>query len=123
MTVSRPMRFWELVSVFGARRDLFRQFLAKPEWSTTYSSLFDRFDDLVRQQDRSALDTPVPVAMSRALAHVDGRSWFLDTNGWLRAVATGSLNDRVLTTLEVHDAFGGGALEEVLERGSFNTAV
>jgi hypothetical protein len=115
------MLFWELVSAFRERRDLLHEVLHRPEWSETYGAWLDRFDDLARRQDRSILDAPVPVELSRAVARGDERLWSLDDGGWLRRAKGPPLPaQRELTTVEVHDAFGGAVIEEVEERGPFN---
>jgi hypothetical protein len=114
------MRFWELVSVFGSTGHILREVLGRPEWAATYGAALEQFGDLVRRQDRRVLDAPVPVELSRALARLDHRTWSLDPEGWLRQRSTGVPGEKVITTLDVHDRFGGAVLEEVLEFGSFN---
>ena len=121
LSKSRPrsMRFWELASVFRPPSTILREVLGRPEWRSTYGLSLQRLEELVEQQDREILDAPVPVELSRAVAAIDDRTWSLQLGTLrLRTEHAGAPGERVLSTLEVHDLFGGSVLEEVLDFGS-----
>jgi hypothetical protein len=115
---SREMKFWELISAFRGCSDVVRAVLCSPEWFDPWGAALERYDDIVRRQDRDTLDAAVPIDLSRAVARLDRRTWSLDHSGHLRLAHTDTNDGRLLSTLEVHDRFGGWVLEEVLEFGS-----
>jgi hypothetical protein len=112
------MKFWQMVSVWGRGKDAKRLLhqLENSEWIHPWGVAFQKFSDL----DQTACQAVVPLALSEFLARTDSRSWFLDDAGWLRVSAVNSPGEQMLTTLEVHNSYGGAVLEEVLEAGSFN---
>jgi hypothetical protein len=117
----RAMKFWELVSVFGRGRDRadLRAVLEGSEWCDPWGVALDRFNELCARQEREILDAPVPLDLSRTLARLDRRTWALRGDGYLQGSSIARLDAAILTTLEVHERFGGWVLEEVTEHGSF----
>ena len=119
----RPMKFWELNSVFREVPGLLKEFLCRPEWFQPWGAAFERFDEVVNLQERDILDAFVPLELSRAIARSDKRVWSVSRTGHLRLGATEGSGDQVLSTLDVHEKFGGWVLEEVLEHGSFRVGL
>ena len=115
----RPMKFWELNSVFREVPGLLNEFLCCPEWFQPWGAAFERFDEVVNHQERDILDAVVPLELSRAIARSDKRKWSVSPTGHLRLGTTDGPGEQVLSTLEVHEKFGGWVLEQVLEYGSF----
>jgi len=118
----RPMLFWQFVSAFRTPEDLLPKVLESEPWRGMYLSLYTRFSELVAKQDRSVLDAPVPFELSRAAARMWDARFVLDpATRSLRLAETTPVPTtgwREMSALEVHDAFGGAAIEEVLEYGS-----
>lgn len=114
------MKLWELVSAFRDHRAIVREVLAAPRWKDPYLEHFDRFDSLVRSQDRGTLDEVLPTELTREVAALIPDRYLYDvTARTLRAAPPmPDGQGEVLTTLEVHDRFGGHVIEEVLEYGS-----
>ncbi|HET9314071.1 MAG TPA: hypothetical protein VFQ51_00720 [Vicinamibacteria bacterium] len=111
------MKLWELVSAFREHGAIVRDVLAGERWRDPYLGRFDRFDSLVQSQDRGTLDEVLPVELTREVAARIPDRYVYDAERVLRK-ATSDARGEVLTTLEVHDRFGGSLIEEVLEYGS-----
>jgi hypothetical protein len=112
------MRFWELVSAFRSLDGVLERVLNSPPWRAIYADSLRQIDALVLRQDRSVLDASVPLELSRSISALDPRRWTFDpVTGVLRA-RMASEPGEALTTLQVHDRFGGSCIEEVCERGS-----
>ncbi len=117
------MKFWEAVSAFRDFRPALVQVFGSAQWSATHGERFTRYDELVHTQDRTALDSLLPIELRREIARrCDGLQFcFAPDTGCLRR-ATPALAAEVgaitLTALDVHDRFGGSVIEEVLEYGS-----
>ena len=112
------MKFWELISAFRENLDALRTVLGAAEWSSTWGAAFEHRQDLIQRQERDVLDAPVPFELSQAVARSDQRVWSVSADGHLRLGRTGNVGERLLTTLEVHEEFGGSAIEEIREFGS-----
>lgn len=114
------MRFWELASVLRSESACLQQVLRDPRWHQ-YAAWYAHFDELVAARDRAILDAELPVELCRAALAL-GSVRFCLAGGWLRKLegaATDGDAGAFLTALQVFDDFGGKALEEVLEHGSF----
>src|SRR5437867_9080664 len=117
------MKFWELVSAF--RTDAIGPVLSSPPWAEPYGRWYADFSDLVRRQDRDVLDALVPLELSREVARRSSLRFVyhpgmgISRETWLDGMDG---RDQVveMTALQVHDAFGGAAIEEVLEFGSLS---
>lgn len=118
----RPMKFWEVISAFRDMRDVLAKVFGSEKWRDEYLETYRTCDELVRHQDRQVLDALVPVELTREIAACcRTRFWFYPEKRLLREAVTDRLPDarRIdLTALEVHDRFGGSAIEEVPEYGS-----
>lgn len=119
----REMKFWEVMSVFRESNDLLASVFNRDEWRDPYYDWFQRINDLVSSQNREILDFPVPYELTKEIAKEIITIYYLDeSTGNLRADNFGANNNsiREMTTLEVHDSFGGAVIEEIHEKGSFN---
>ena len=114
------MKLWELVSAFREHRAIVREVLAGPRWRDPYLEHFDRFDSQVRSQDRGTLDEVLPTELTREVAALIPDRYVYDVSERVlrSAPTTSDARGEVLTTLEVHDRFGGSVIEDVLEYGS-----
>ncbi len=119
----RPMKFWEVLSAFRSREDILRDVFSREEWRDVYLELYTNSAQLIRDQERSILDAPVPVELSREIASkfderfvFDPRTRILQSSHPL----TASPDGLKMSALEVHDRFGGWVIEEVLESGSLH---
>jgi hypothetical protein len=63
-------------------------------------------------------ETVLPNEFLRAVFKKSKLRFYLGRGGWLRS-RRHSFWDRALSTIEAFDRFGGDAMEEALERGSF----
>jgi TPP-dependent indolepyruvate ferredoxin oxidoreductase alpha subunit len=118
------MKFCELVSAFGrSQPDIIRDVLKSEQWSDKYLRIYESFNDLVEQQERNILDAPVPVELSREIAARFPIAYELNGNVLREATATSISKTSTLTALEVHDRFGGAAIEEIGEYGSVVVSV
>jgi hypothetical protein len=116
------MKFWELAAAFRGSPDLLKKVLCRPEWLHPWGAALERWADLVARQERSVLDAPVPHELSRSVASFDQRTWSMGSDGYLRLGPTGEDGEHLLSTLEVHERFGGWVIEDVLEHGSLRVS-
>src|SRR5262245_56547092 len=128
MSQPPPMKLWEAVSAFREFQSALTDVFGSERWRAPYGGTFSRLDELVRTQDRAALDSPLPIELTRELARrCDGfRFHFSPDTGWLRRATPGLAAEAsviTLTALEVHDRFGGSVIEEVREHGSARIAI
>lgn len=116
------MKFWEVVSAFRSHHAVLHDVFSNPEWREPYLDWLHREDYLVRSQDRSILDAFVDVGLTRQIAERIPDLYYFDHRSRnLRADRLGMAESdsfQPMTTLEVHDQFGGAFLEEVREYGS-----
>jgi hypothetical protein len=95
--------------------------LASEPWRGDYLGLHARYNELVGQQDRGVLDAPVPLGLSREVAARCPQRFAYDpASRQLRLAgpgAPGAAGPVEMSALEVHDQFGGSAIEEVFEKG------
>ena len=110
------MKFWELVSVMGTECAVLENCLRKPEWAAYYDCYMN-YDRIVSAQDREKLDAQMPDALVRDVLSGSRQTFFL-YDGWLRSRRF-TEKDLGLPALVAFERFGGQALEEALERGSF----
>ncbi len=127
----RPMRFWEVVAAFRDRREILEAVFSSEKWRNDYLASFLTFDKIVDRQDRQILDAAVPVELSREIAarYPGTYDLYPTLEHSLSQEPVSLLKDHTpenafegecneLTALEVHDRFGGYAIEEVAEYGS-----
>src|SRR4030095_11729722 len=122
MSQPRPMKFWEAVSAFREFKSEWEEVFGGEKWEATYGQSYLCFDELVHVQDRSTLDSYLPVELTREIAGRCARlALCLSEDGWLQKASAcwawqpGAI---ILTALDVHDRFGGSVIEEGLEYGS-----
>ena len=113
------MKFWELTTVAsGAPYESMMKGMALsvPEWHHL-ADWIDNLSVLATKQDRSKLDAEIPDAYVReVLARLPITLFLTDRN--LRSSPLSS-TDKPLEILEAFDLFGGQAIEETLEKGSW----
>jgi hypothetical protein len=116
------MKFWMLVSLMRDEREVLREVLRQSRWAR-YAVWFNDFERIVREQDRSILDAELDAELCReALAACKIRYSIRD--GVLRRLPdhADETEHEILTALQVLEAYGGEALEEVHEYGSHRVA-
>lgn len=110
------MKFWELTAVMGSECAVLDLCLRKPEWAV-YHGWYTDLDRIVGVQDREKLDALMPDALVRDVLSRSRQLVFL-YDGWLRSRRF-TEQDLTLPALAAFEMFGGKALEEAHERGSF----
>jgi hypothetical protein len=110
------MKFWELTSVVRDERQILEAGLSKPEWNQYYDWYLN-LDHLCRVQDREKLDAIIPVQLARDVLSSSKRLFYLNASQ-LRA-SRFTKDDLELSALETFEKFGGKAMEEAREFGSF----
>jgi hypothetical protein len=127
----RPMKFWEVVSAFRDEPEILRAVFSSDKWRGDYLEAYLNLDKIIDRQDRQILDAPVPIELSREIAAQYPATYDLypKHKDWLShepvCLLSGHSPEKILeeerielTALEVHDRFGGYAIEEVAEYGS-----
>jgi hypothetical protein len=117
------MKLWEAVSAFRQFNQALAEVFGSERWRATHGQSFLRFDEFVRTQDRRALDSYLPVELTREIAaRCTGLQFsFSAESGYVRAATSGLAAERdaiTMSALDVHDRFGGSVIEEVIEYGS-----
>ncbi len=125
------MKFWEVVSAFRDEPEILRAVFGSDKWRGDYLEAYLNLDKIVNRQDRQILDAPVPIELSREIAAQYPATYDLYPRhkhllydkpvSLLRGHAPEKMfkEERIeLTALEVHDRFGGYAIEEMAEYGS-----
>lgn len=117
------MKFWETLSAFREFPTALAEVFGSDRWGATYGDSFSRYAELVRIQDRAALDSHLPIELTREIAQrCDGLMFCFSTEtGSLRRTTRelpAEAGVIILTALDVHDRFGGSIIEQVLEYGS-----
>jgi hypothetical protein len=110
------MKFWEITSVMWGERQVLEACLVKPEWDNYYDWYLD-YDRLVSEQDRAKLDAIVPDKLVREILS-KSKQFFFQGKGWLRSNRFAK-EDEEVSALAAFEKFGGKALDEALEKGSF----
>lgn len=118
----QQMKFWELTSAFRHWPAILREVLDSPRWRD-YLRQYDQFDILCDTQNRRVLDAIVPLELSREVAmKCPARFAFNPGNRHLYAALEDGFVEpglRAMSAVEVHDEYGGFAIEEVYEYGSW----
>lgn len=121
--IPREMKFWEVMSAFRESEDVILSVFNRNEWRHPYYEWFQNYTNLVKTQNRGILDSLVPFELTSEIAKGVTKLYYLDKlSNNLRAAKlsmTEESNIEVMSTLEVHDLFGGAVIEEVKEYGSF----
>ena len=116
----RPMKVWEFQSAFRWSSASLDSLLHGKKWMVPFGEYFDRFDDLVRSQDRDVLDSPVPIELSHAAAALcDDLVFTISDTGNVRRQEPNDISEITVSAVHIHDHFGGAVIEEVLEKGSY----
>ncbi len=114
------MKLWQLVSVMKQNNKLEAiktVALSKPQWQE-FAAWLENWEALVDSQDRTKLDYLVPddLVLS-ALARTD-LVCFVSNDGVMRSRRF-SPDDMSIPVAEAYRRYGGDALEETFEYGSF----
>lgn len=112
------MKFWKLVSVFREQMGDLRSGLQDLHQHTQVQWL-DQFTRHVREQNRPILDAEIPNDVVLALAKDLGVQFILNGTVLRRSNST---EEETISAREVVIRYGASALEEVLEKGSTDTA-
>lgn len=115
------MKFWQLASImrgeYAKVRRLARQ---KSEWRFVMEWI-DNLAHITTVQDRAKLDFVLPPDFIRAALRKSRVRFYLSKDQYLRSRRR-SFWDKSLSALSAFDRFGGDAMEEALERGSYSVA-
>ena len=113
------MKFWQLNSVAGAAA-IAEAAGGDVAWAV-YGELVRDLPRICEIQDRAKLDYEMPKEFVRRVLSGSPRGVFL-SHGQLRSFRFAP-SDNELSFVEAFDQFGGTALEEALEKGSFAVSV
>ena len=111
------MKVWELSSIVRDQQLLIRTASLFHEWSWV-THAYTLLHEVVNQQDRKVLDSDLPDAYVQNVLATASGVCFLGTDETLRSCKADS-SHHPLSYLQVFQRFGGPALEEALEFGSF----
>ncbi len=113
------MTLWEAFSILRDNDEALKSIFGSERWRDTYFDIYSNFDELVRKQDRSALDALPPAELSCEVAtRCQKKFYYYPEERLLRLVSERSTSLVELTALETHNRFGDSVIEEVLEYGS-----
>lgn len=116
------MKFWELVSIFRTEKDKIEEVLKEQCWAE-FLNHFEMIGDLVKSQNRLALDQEVPFELVKQICNKSElKFWLYSDNGELILSShKRSSDDRfeLLRPIDIIERFyNGGLMEEALEFGS-----
>ena len=112
------MKLWRLVSVLDGDTDHAVKVAANNEKWNSFAEALQNFPQLVNHQDRSMLDLVLPEEFVCAVLSKRGISLFVSPHGVIRSRRLSSSDIEVSAT-DVFKRFGGIALEEAVEFGSY----
>ena len=83
------MKFWQLASVCSSSQptltpELIASLVCAEPRNEVWAASFSRFDELVRVQDRTVLDTDLPDDLVRLVLGKVVITLYLSSDGWLR---------------------------------------
>jgi hypothetical protein len=112
------MTLWQITSIFGGdTRKLISVSFANSDW-IAYGEWLSIFNQLVIDQDRKKLDQELPFEfVKEVLADCDVK-FFLSEECIIRSYRLNS-EDLELNAVDAFINYGGHALEEALEKGSY----
>lgn len=85
-----------------------------------FGEYFDRFAPLVQAQDRSILDSPMPLEFSHtAAARCNDLIFTICSNGNIHRLAVGAASISAVSAVIIHDYFEGTVIEEIRGKGSY----
>lgn len=114
------MKLWEFHSAFRWSGVPLGELLHSEKWRSPFGEFFDRYDQLVQDQERDVLDSPVPLELSHEAALLcDDLLFTLSDTGNIRRQLPGEHSITTVSAAYVHDHFGGAVIEDVLEKGSY----
>lgn len=113
------MKLWTLFSIFRAEPSVLEQLLQDSRW-LPFLCLFRNFKQSVDSQDRMVLDADVPTDLAES-AMIRCTYRFRVQSGQLCLCVDDGIN--ALSSADVFHRYGGAAIEEVLEYGSFRIPV
>jgi hypothetical protein len=113
------MKFWQLVELFRDNPEGLVNLLSAPEWSV-YRTWFRELDQLVRQQQRDKLDSPIPAELRRLALAACGHQFYVRDGHLYQFFPEPDHvpSPTLLSATEVYERYGGEAIDEVLEKGS-----
>jgi hypothetical protein len=110
------MKFWELISVCRDEPELLERLADSPDWAE-YVDWWRNERVLIVNQDRDKLDHQLPDDLCRhVLTGSNVRYRILQ--GHVRWAANDT-EEQTYRAIEIYDRYGGSALEEVKEFGSY----
>lgn len=121
--MSMGMNFWQLMSIMrGDSAVVSNIAFGRGEWRYI-ADWITMESQIVDSQDGSKLDHVLPDEFVHAVLAKLRLSFYLNSqDGHLRAHSVSRLNEEKLSPIEAYERFGGEALEDVLEKGSFPIA-
>lgn len=115
------MKFWELISVTrGERSVVIRAAGVKPEWAV-FGEWATTYDDIIARQDRAKLDLDLDPDFVRAALIASHLRFYLTTKPGYPVMCKDRVSpqDSMMLALEAFDLYGGHAMEQTVEFGSY----
>lgn len=114
------MKLWQLVSVMEERNiQLIRRLASTHAAWQFITDWLAQYEVLVDTQDRAKLDYELPAPFVRIVLAESDFIYYLSNDGWLRSWKAYP-DDKLVTALDAFERYGGQALEEACEKGSFD---
>ena len=117
----RKVKFWELISVTrGERSVVIRAAGIKPEWAV-FGEWAATYEDIIAKQDRSKLDLDLDADFVRAALIAARLRFYLSIKSGYPALYKERTDpeDSMMLALEAFDLYGGQAMEQAVEYGSY----
>ncbi|MCE9556839.1 MAG: hypothetical protein K8T91_26120 [Planctomycetes bacterium] len=112
------MKFWQLVSIFRDDESTLKQLFMNPEWKQ-YLDWYNGYDGHVFKQNRQILDAEVSPSLAEN-AMRQCKLKFVVWEGYLKMCdPKKKLPPDALDAIDVFKRYGGDAIEDTLEYGSF----
>ena len=122
------MKFWQLVSLFRDEEPVLESVLKDPQWAL-YFQWYSDYEQHAKSRNTSLLNAEMPDVLCRDAARLSKKNYYVHQEHLYRydvhrdhlyppalRMPTGA---SLMSALEAFEKFGGTALEEVLEFGSF----
>ncbi|MFC5373274.1 hypothetical protein ACFPIF_11950 [Brevundimonas faecalis] len=112
------MKFWKIVSILGGETNSAEEISkTKEEWEH-FGQWFQNFSQIVHLQDRKKLDTELPKDFSEEVLKSSNILLFTSNDGTIRSRKIFD-TDIEINIFDAFNKYGGDAIEEALEKGSF----
>ena len=107
--------FWQLVSVCRANPSALERLLEEPEWAD-FLKWFKNFRQHVNSQNRAILDAVLPEQLVVSAMRLSEYRFRIQLGVLYQCLEE---SEGSISAVEAYNRYGGEAIEQVLEKGSF----